>query len=392
MFLFSFITDNDAQDTFEPPKKIPKLYTIPQLSIKSILSNTYTKSIPLENAFISHISNSKHISKVISNLIQNIPMSCMPHIKRAQKTKILITSINEIHEEFRNDDKKFVQQLNNIFKQDFVNNIQSLSDLLIDSDNESSKLILKEFLQFKCVNNDVIDILCENVEVIKIPSQPPTLQWQYDEMIKFWPIKFHLNKYAELLYANRMFNDIDALMHKTFMKCCIDLSLKNVNAEINYGIVVDPRTNNVIAIGYTYTKLHPLMHCSMMLIDMVAKTQNGGAMSKWMPPPMIDDQTFISKHYPSIKFTVTQTNEVDFKTCSNINSNDNLSKYGPYLCTGYDVYLSHEPCMMCAMALVHSRVKRIFFHKCQSNGALKTLYKLHCVRELNHHYEVYQIE
>jgi len=69
---------------------------------------------------------------------------------------------------------------------------------------------------------------------------------------------------------------------------------------------------------------------------------------------------------------------------------DNLSKYGPYLCTGYDIYLLREPCLMCAMALVHSRVKRIFFLEKSENGALSTNFQLHSVKELNHHYEVFQ--
>ncbi|EFH63627.1 hypothetical protein ARALYDRAFT_894978 [Arabidopsis lyrata subsp. lyrata] len=38
----------------------------------------------------------------------------------------------------------------------------------------------------------------------------------------------------------------------------------------------------------------------------------------------------------------------------------------PYLCTGYDIFLMLEPCTMCAMALVHQRIKRIC--RCTSDG------------------------
>ena len=62
---------------------------------------------------------------------------------------------------------------------------------------------------------------------------------------------------------------------------------------------------------------------------------------------------------------------------------------GPYLCTAYYVYTTHEPCVMCAMALTHSRVTRVFYGLKSSNGALGTLCKVHTVKDLNHHYEVF---
>lgn len=34
-----------------------------------------------------------------------------------------------------------------------------------------------------------------------------------------------------------------------------------------------------------------------------------------------------------------------------------------YLCLNYHVYTSHEPCVMCAMALVHSRISQLVYLK-----------------------------
>ena len=68
----------------------------------------------------------------------------------------------------------------------------------------------------------------------------------------------------------------------------------------------------------------------------------------------------------------------------------------PYLCTGYDIYMTHEPCLMCAMALTHSRIKRIFYIEKDRNdkGALssQTRKRLHGVRTLNHHFTVWSFD
>lgn len=66
-----------------------------------------------------------------------------------------------------------------------------------------------------------------------------------------------------------------------------------------------------------------------------------------------------------------------------------------YLCLNFDVYTTHEPCSMCAMALIHSRIKRcIFVKEMKNTGALKPDsgdgYCMHSNRLLNSKYEVFQ--
>ena len=63
----------------------------------------------------------------------------------------------------------------------------------------------------------------------------------------------------------------------------------------------------------------------------------------------------------------------------------------PYLCTGYDCYTVHEPCAMCAMALVHSRIRRVIYAMPDpQHGALGGSFRLHGQKSLNHHYQVYR--
>lgn len=63
-----------------------------------------------------------------------------------------------------------------------------------------------------------------------------------------------------------------------------------------------------------------------------------------------------------------------------------------YLCTGLDVFLSHEPDLMTAMALTHSRVRRVYFSwKEEGCGALDSHYQLHARRDLNHRYRAFHV-
>ena len=65
---------------------------------------------------------------------------------------------------------------------------------------------------------------------------------------------------------------------------------------------------------------------------------------------------------------------------------------GGYLLTGSDLFVLREPCAMCAMALVHARVRRVFYCiRDSEHGMLGGLFPLHSLQgsHLNHYYEVF---
>lgn len=70
-------------------------------------------------------------------------------------------------------------------------------------------------------------------------------------------------------------------------------------------------------------------------------------------------------------------------------SSREMSNGVDYLCTGFDLYVYQEPCVMCAMALVHSRIRRVFYCKKSQYGALGSQYAVHVHPSLNHHFQVW---
>lgn len=68
---------------------------------------------------------------------------------------------------------------------------------------------------------------------------------------------------------------------------------------------------------------------------------------------------------------------------------DEVTTHG-YLCTGLDVYVSVEPCLMCATAILHSRVHRVFCcSRLPESGGFTNRMRLHVEEKLNHRFQVF---
>ncbi|GAA5904845.1 hypothetical protein JCM6882_003221 [Rhodosporidiobolus microsporus] len=63
----------------------------------------------------------------------------------------------------------------------------------------------------------------------------------------------------------------------------------------------------------------------------------------------------------------------------------------PYLLTGLTVFMSHEPCLLCAMSLLHSRIRQLYYIKrAPGAGGCGSLYNVHEDGGLNHRFEVWE--
>ncbi|KAJ6641344.1 putative inactive tRNA-specific adenosine deaminase-like protein 3 [Pseudolycoriella hygida] len=374
--------------------------------IESILSDDLMKAVDVVNVYTLSITDRKRISKIMVEVNKLLPIPNLQHLKRIKKNEMIICPVKDVAKlivesySFFENVKHISPEIQSKNSVDEI--VKSLLDMTRDSNNIKSVVI--EFLRVKEFTNEMAEELSSNVGISAVPSIQPKLHWQHTIATEQWPCKFHLNKQLENLYNHNVFTENEKNFHTKIMDLISFIS-SNMNGK-SVGVVVDPRNGHVVAVAGARIDLHPLMHCSMVLIDMVARSQNGGAWSELdsTADKSSDDlynyngidkkmKELISQKFP-IQFGAQKPSTTISKTplqTNDLSSTDNLSKYGPYLCTGYDVYLTDEPCVMCAMALVHSRAKRIFFQNCSTKGALKTLTKLHTIKALNHHYEVYQI-
>ncbi|XP_061392715.1 probable inactive tRNA-specific adenosine deaminase-like protein 3 [Musca vetustissima] len=353
----------------EPPQKKPKVQNIN--TIKAILSPEYTEPIKCDEVYVTAVADKKQISKIMQQLAIQLPVPKLQHLKRVKDNKIILCSKEEVGE---------VEKL-------------------------------KPYLETKSIDPLVVEEILKQIEVIAVPAKSPKLRWQYEEVHRIWPCKFHPDKYMEQRYEGTNFTEKEKEFHIKIVSLLRDISRKLLNNQ-NIGVCVDPRFQSLVAMASSFTNKSPVMHCPMILVDYVARTQDSGAWNEklnseeeFVECEKASEHTMLgiprrfkqfmdeNEDYKNIKLGAERLRCSEKLKCEEAQTldGDNLAKYGPYLCTGYDVYLWQEPCLMCAMALIHSRAKRVFFVKASDNGSLSSRFQLHSVPELNHHYEVYQI-
>lgn len=347
--------------------------------LKPVLSDDVSADVPLVNAWVDKIKNKKYISGIISHLNKLCPVPGLQHLKRVRGNEMLITIADA--------------QL-----KDLLENFMTIEVFTLG-------LSLDPYL-------------------MEVPSTPPRTKTQFASCNRVWPCNFHPDKILEDKLSGKEFSEEHLHRIESWMRKCLEIC-----NQAGVGcVVVDAGTNQLIASGVDDRLGHPMKHAAMVAIDNVAKEQGGGAWngkSTEMGSNRSDSSQTVAmkstlslplgqvQDVPSVLRDVarkepddrlgdvrTMTSEqvipigqVVTKAAAQRDSNENNSDDrldGPYLCTGYDVFLTAEPCLMCAMALVHSRAKRIFYgcpNLCA--GALSSRLKLHTVANLNHHYEVY---
>jgi tRNA-specific adenosine deaminase 3 len=199
------------------------------------------------------------------------------------------------------------------------------------------------------------------VHIFPIPLVAPTSQEQATTWsAKYWPTVYkktnsfgpHPSLYERA--AAEIKGDVDRWME--LAREVADEACKEGRGE-SVGVVVVERRDgearvravagDARSIGWSsFSRGNPTAHAVMRAIGMISEglriAEDSSASTSIMSPSIFHDQplSVLEREY-----------------------NCHSTESGGYLCHDLEIYCTHEPCVMCSMAIVHSRFKRLVFGK-----------------------------
>lgn len=181
--------------------------------------------------------------------------------------------------------------------------------------------------------------IAETSQVL-VPCTEPLIEWQFNASKSIWPLGSRTIHPSTPSFNTVSDTDVEFL-EKTMLEL-ITLAKSNEEGQKSAGAILHLPTQRILGISADHRSTHILAHTVPECVKQVVEAQS-------------------------------------------------KNNFEEHLCNAY-VYLStHEPCISCGMALLHSRISMVIYAVPARlyTGALGTL-KFHCNKSLNHHFHVYQ--
>ncbi|GLH02455.1 LOW QUALITY PROTEIN: Trna-specific adenosine deaminase-like protein 3 protein [Gryllus bimaculatus] len=390
--------------------------------IEAVLGPEYSEPVRTVDAVVDVVVDRRHTSRLVQDLQRLCPIPSLRHLKRVcPDGRILIQLATDSpgHEGSDSDKNSSRTSKCSPLPQECKNK-RSFSETVTDSDSgpqdgstsseqlySTSKSVLLDEQKNERALPRGLDAsgLRGRPERCAVPASPPLTRAQFTHAQRLWSCNFHPAKSA--------------------------------------AAAVHPHDGSLVALAVDARDEHPLQHAAMRLVDLVARTQCGGV---WTPLPKEEikkgrtgyragaDQKLKVKKGKARKHTTMKmkgtkrtygemeqqiatlqiarsetedsassqqgndggkilriarapTAKKIEESVSNASGKDSL----PYLCTGLDVVMTHEPCAMCAMALTHARTRCVFFSEDNSNCGVLYSHSppLQILPGLNHRLQVF---
>ena len=333
--------------------------------VRTIIPFDPTNTVP----FLTVISEPKNVSTILKTLSNSFPIpAAFQHLKRVRRRTTTTTTSKS-----------------NVFLEILVQLIEA---------NETTTAS-------EPAAPEIIRAMISSVQVTHVPGQKPQTKEEYEIAQQMWPASFHFNQKTtadsnqELIElqekGKRWMNEVKEVARAT--------------GSLTGCIVVDPTTSSLVArscdlcdramdgIETTNAMLRrrlrtPVMRC----IDIVARVHAQTSTRARAIAQRLHESSRISSTSSTTTSSSSDATATHEDTTPPAQLTSQPTTTEAYLLTGLDVYLTHEPSPMEAMALLHSRVGRVFYEQANLNsGVLGSRGMLHEAKTINHRYKVYCI-
>ena len=345
--------------------------------IEQILPDYITSDIQLKTGLCIKVQK-KDTSSLLSKLKKNNLVldkiylkDINYHHKNIDKEYQKPTIIKEIskYEEYDGTFFKRVKQYNN--KENLV--LISFKD-----DLEYKKISKEKIIEDYSLNeNDIIEV--------DIPCTESISNEQYYKNNKIWPQCNYISSKEKYIYTH------DEKEKKEILNIYNNYIINNNENEFT-SILYDPKTKKIMGKASKNEK-SIIGHSIMNLLDLFSKNLvDNKNKNKHEDKEIKNDE---NNEDTNVGLKLGEKNIIGPKDNTdllfNCEGKTNNEDNHQYYCEGLYVFTKYEPCMMCAMALIHNRISRLYFSDINENeGALISKYSLDNYN-LNHHYLIFKL-
>jgi tRNA-specific adenosine deaminase 3 len=306
-------------------------------------------------AWVLIVNEPSCLNRIIKLVNAHKNMLSYNHIKRVKCHTINLSSDDD-------DDTDTQQQ-----KQEWWIFIGSAHEFSDESD-------IKQFF----AKHELLDVISE-IKQVHLPSRTLAHRLEAQEWNHIWPVSFHSNVLLEhaLTYKEGQSQEDQMRIRKYMSMAVKEARIASEKGCIAMGCVI---VENGVVVGRAGDgRPMSMRNCTYC---------PGGGYSignvNQQKPSHPLHHTIISA------LTNVSNHHLDLYSSKESARKQRLNE--PYLCTGCDVYVTHEPCIMCVMALLHSRVARVYYLEGMSRGVGGIGVGVHWCKELNHKFRCFHVK